>query len=917
MGILLLILGGLTAVAFLGGLVGAWFARRRSRQDDHFARRLDEIDQHLGDVEATLTGVATALVEAEVRLERLEASVGGKAEAGAPMETPREPAAEILPASGPLAPAPEPTGPAPTEPVPPPSEDEAQPPAPLPREPDRPPAFWENAPAAAWQWLVGGQAVVRVGAVVLFFGVAFLLKYAYEHARIPIEVRLLAAALGAVALLGIGWRLRERRAMYALSLQGCGVGILYLTVFAAFRLYTLLPAVPALALLCGIAILSGILAVLQNSLAMAALGSSGGFLAPILTSTGGGNHVLLFSYYALLNAGIVGVAWFRRWSLLALLGFGFTFGIGTLWGVEYYRPRHFATTEPFLLLFFVQYAAIPILFLRRPEQGAERAIHATLLFGVPLVAFGLQAGLVADFAYGLAYSALGFGAFYLGLARQLVRRQDPRWRLLVEAFLALGVVFGTLAVPFGLGGRWTGAAWALEGAGLLWLGVRQERRLARAFALLLQLGAGLALLSATDRLVDGPPILNSAYLGCLFVSLAGLFSNWYLEHHKARLTTGERGVVALPFFWGLAWWAGGGLQEIDVRLSWQVAPQAALLFFAGSCALFGLAERSWAWPLARYPALALPPLMAVALAWSAATHDHPFARVGWLAWPLGFAAHLWLLWRREDQPSQCMQALHAAGVWLLAGVLSWELAWVARRLIGGGEAWPHAAWAAIPCLLLVFLDRSGPSTLWPVGPHRQTYVVSGGGPLAGFLLAWIAYTTIASTGDPRPLPYLPVVNPLDLAQLAALLISAWWLRGLTRSGAAFLTRDRRRGACGALGLAAFAILNGSALRTVHHWAGVGWSVHAMFRSMLVQAVLSLLWSLLALFAMASAARLALRPLWLGGAALMGVVVTKLFLIDLSNAGGVERIVSFIGVGVLMLLIGYLSPVPPKEPEKTP
>ena len=89
----------------------------------------------------------------------------------------------------------------------------------------------------------------------------------------------------------------------------------------------------------------------------------------------------------------------------------------------------------------------------------------------------------------------------------------------------------------------------------------------------------------------------------------------------------------------------------------------------------------------------------------------------------------------------------------------------------------------------------------------------------------------------------------------------------------------------------------------------------MSGSMLVQAALSIFWSLLALCAMAIATRMKRRMLWIAGAALMGVVVIKLFLVDLSNVGGVERIVSFIGVGMLMLLIGYLSPVPPRTAEK--
>ena len=92
-------------------------------------------------------------------------------------------------------------------------------------------------------------------------------------------------------------------------------------------------------------------------------------------------------------------------------------------------------------------------------------------------------------------------------------------------------------------------------------------------------------------------------------------------------------------------------------------------------------------------------------------------------------------------------------------------------------------------------------------------------------------------------------------------------------------------------------------------------------SVLVQTALSIFWTVLALAAMAFATHRSIRALWFAGAALMAVVVAKLFLVDLSNVGGVERIVSFIGVGVLMLVIGYFAPVPPKaeraQPAATP
>lgn len=189
-----------------------------------------------------------------------------------------------------------------------------------PGEPD----FVERAISAARGWLLGGNSVVRVGILILFFGVAFLLKYAADNAMLPAEFRLAGVAAGAVVLLLAGWRLRERRAAYALVLQGGGVGVLYLTVFAATKLYGLLPAAAAFPLMVAICALAGGLAVLQNAPALAFTGSAGGFLAPVLISTGGGSHVMLFSYYALLNAGIFAIAWFRAWRQLNLLGFAFT-----------------------------------------------------------------------------------------------------------------------------------------------------------------------------------------------------------------------------------------------------------------------------------------------------------------------------------------------------------------------------------------------------------------------------------------------------------------------------------------------------------------------------------------------------------------------------------------------------------------
>ena len=148
-----------------------------------------------------------------------------------------------------------------------------------------------------------------------------------SNSLFPIELRFISLALGAFALLIVGWRLRERRAVYAQLLQGGGIAGLYLTVFAATRLYQLLPLGLGFGLLVVIALAAAVLAVAQNALSLAVIGTAGGFLAPILVSTGSGNHVALFTYYAMLNLGVFAVAWFRTWRVLNVLGFLFTFTI--------------------------------------------------------------------------------------------------------------------------------------------------------------------------------------------------------------------------------------------------------------------------------------------------------------------------------------------------------------------------------------------------------------------------------------------------------------------------------------------------------------------------------------------------------------------------------------------------------------
>ena len=768
----------------------------------------------------------------------------------------------------------------------------------------------------AWAWLTGGNALVRVGVIVLFFGVALLLRYAYEHTQVPIELRLIGVALGAVVMLVLGWRLRDTKPVYALAMQGGGVGLLFLIVFGAFRLFHLIPGEAAFVLLVAIAVFCAVLAVLQNAMSLAILGVSGGFLAPVLASTGGGSHVALFSYYAVLNAGVLGIAWYKAWRPLNVAGFVFTFGIGAVWGARFYRPELFASTEPFLVLFFIQYVVIAILFALRQAPQLKHYVDGTIVFGVPLAAFGLQTRLVHDIEYGAAWSAVVIAAMYLLLASALFRRHAENLRMLVEAFLALGVIFATLAIPLAFDGRWTSAAWALEGAAAYWVGAKQGRRAPRAFGLLLQFAAGVAFVLDAQRSTGEMPILNSFYLGCVFIAVAALFSNRSAERHFETAGAYAMQVAKVVFYWGLAWWIFAGVHEIDRHVLSAEKWNALLLFGTGTCAAFSVL---WGrgWFIARYPALALAPFLILVFCANvvALPYQHPLAGYGLLAWPIAFLFHFRILRRHDEEQGAYQSFLHAAGVWLLAAVGAWEVGWQIDDLVEGRPVWPLIAWALVPGALLAALALKGPDIDWPVMRHPKAYLWMGAAPLAVFLLAWTVYANVVNNGNPDPLPYVPLLNPLDLAQLLAFACLAIWWNGLRAQAVETVEQWPASVPCALLGAAMFVFLNGVLLRTLHHWAGIAYQPDAMLRSDLAQASVSIFWTVLALVAMLSAHRRAMRVLWISGATLMAVVVVKLFFVDLAKIGGIERIVSFIGVGVLMLVIGYFAPLPPKNSEE--
>ncbi|WP_243048976.1 DUF2339 domain-containing protein [Dyella sp. RRB7] len=895
------VLGGIAWSSSMGGvLVGAALGLLWGRQQQ-LARQLRELRAKLGAAPAERQGPAPVaaepkpqtsdepwwVTEAQVRQRDLPTRV----------EPPQQPAKAVE------RPAPQARAEAAPSAIP-----RSMPRAVVPREP----SLIDRTFQRIWRWFTEGNVPVKIGMLVLFAGVAALLKYASDSGmlRVPVGLRVALVALAAIAALAFGWRKRQAQRVFALSLQGGAIGVLLITVFAAFRLYDLLPAGAAFALLIVLVAGVGVLAVMQDALALAVLGLVAGFAAPILVSTGSGSHVALFSYYTVLNLAILGIAWRRSWRVLNLLGFVATYAVGTAWGVLRYEPALFASTEPFLVLNFLFYLAIPWLHVLRAPADRRVVIDGCLMFGNPLISLLLQGALLRWDGTGLAISALVAAAVYL-LAAYVGRRQ-PAMRLLYETWAVLAVAFATLAVPLALSADVTGSIFALEGAGLIWLGLRQPHALARWSGLSLQLFAALALLMGRwghgyDAML---PLLNREFVSALLLVAAAFISSYLYARHGEDGTT-HRLLAVLFYGWGLAWWVLASGMEIQrfVPTSWLFAAWLGWLAFTA----WGTAEVAHRRPPHELgTALTYSPVLGMAimlplLLWAGMFEQQPLH--GWnllavlVAGVLGWRS---LICLREVELAASLAQLAWLWRWILLGVIAIALA--LDRLRWLSHSWLVLLGAA-PLLLAFALIQWRPR--W-IAPPLAVWLPRWRPPLQYSLLAVLGLLgvwALFQPGDAAPLRYLPLLNPLELLMLGIVVSMTGWLTAADTPGA--LKRLRAP----VLGGVAFALVTSATLRAVHQLAGVPWD-DALADSSLAQMSLTVVWSVLGLLAWVWGSRHGQRLLWLAGAVIMGVVLTKLILVDRSHLGNLFGIGSFIAYGLLCSVIGYLAPAPPRRSSST-
>jgi len=324
---------------------------------------------------------------------------------------------------------------------------------------------------AALEQNVGQRWMTWAGGLAIFAAVAFFLKYAIDQNWINPSLRVAGGVVAGIAILFAGDRF-ARRGMRHLGLGligAAGLPILYVSLYTGFHIYDVLPQAAAFGGMALVTAAGITLAVRHDSLVVSFLSLLGGQLTPILVSTGQDARAVLFSYLLILDLGVLGVSWFRKWRALDVLAFVGTAVLFGAWYGRHYTPEAMLPTLGWLGAFYATFLALPVVYhLRRREALPLERFILTLAVATTTL-FAAHKMLFADHRKLLAAVTLVMSASYavLGVA---VRRRLSDDRRSVFAFLTLSVMFATLAPPLGLKFEAITLVWAAEGIVLVVLG---------------------------------------------------------------------------------------------------------------------------------------------------------------------------------------------------------------------------------------------------------------------------------------------------------------------------------------------------------------------------------------------------------------------------------------------------------------
>lgn len=427
--------------------------------------------------QSDLEAIRRILAELTTRISRIEHKLG--------MDAASQPSAAV-PATQPTQPAqPTPSVP-PIASVPPPAA-HVQPPYPL-VPPPPPPRRTTAAPSPDLESRIGSHWLNRIGIAALLFGISYFLKFSFDNKWIGPAGLVTIGLIAGIAM--VVWSERFRIHGYkafSYSLKAVGIGALYLSLWAAFHVYSLIPSGVAFAMMLVVTAATAAMALSQDAQILAAFALGGGFTTPLLLSTGQNREVALFSYVAILDVATLVLVAFKPWRCLLVGSYVGTLLLYIGWYSEFYNRSQLGLTLFFATLFFAIFAIAPLVTLQ-PENEIPllAAIPAVLAFVNAGVYFLESYAMVEDFdkTY-MAWFALALAAIYIVLSRRVrARMRTPRAsEILYFLHLALAIGFITVAIPIRLDAHWITIGWFIEAGVLLWIANRISSDFLNAFAL--------------------------------------------------------------------------------------------------------------------------------------------------------------------------------------------------------------------------------------------------------------------------------------------------------------------------------------------------------------------------------------------------------------------------------------------------
>jgi len=468
---------------------------------------------------------------------------------------------------------------------------------------------------------IGSQWFNRIGILAVLIAMAWFLKLAIDNHWIGPLGRVLIGLVAGAALVAWSERFRGRGyAVFSYSLKAIGSGTLYLSLWAAFSLYQLLPSGVAFGAMILVTAFNGYMAWVQDAELLALYAIVGGLSTPLLISTGENHEVALFSYLLLLDLAVLVLVALKPWSRLLFAAFVGTTLLFIGWGSEFYTDAQFARTSFFLACFFLIFAFAPRLV--RVKEDDTAAIHGwdALALGLLPVAnaalgfIGFYAMLDRpDTQWASPWLAVAFAAFYLLLLRLPAQgRLHAAPALLDSLHLAAAVVFLTLAIPLKAHDRWLTIGWLVEGAALLWVAARVTSRLLRALALAC-LALGLVALLSVNPAASPTPVFNQRFATyCVAIAVFAFLAWLAVQPHEhedadyaqawgviaaaATVTVNALILIAVSMEIHAFWWVrnwSGHWREIELhRMVAQFSYSAWFMLFGAILLAVGFWRRS-------------------------------------------------------------------------------------------------------------------------------------------------------------------------------------------------------------------------------------------------------------------------------------------------------------------------------------